>query len=54
MVIGNHQKPVDAGSKWVGTIAKSEVVNDENGKLVNLSKLFGKRPVVLVFYRGVW
>ena len=54
MVILNQQKPVDNGSKWMGTKAKSEIVNDENGKPVDLSKLFGKRPIVLVFYRGVW
>ena len=44
----------DMGTKWIGTKAKSEKVNDENGKEVDLSKLFGKRPVVLVFYRAIW
>ena len=53
MVLG-QAGAVDLGSKWIGTKAKSEKVNDENGKEVDLSKLFGKRPVVLVFYRAIW
>ena len=54
MVLGGKQGPVDAGAKWVGTVAKSEIVNDENGKPVDLSKIYGKHPVVLVFYRAIW
>lgn len=45
---------VDHGAAWVGKVAKSVVVKDEDGKDIDLSKQFGKRPVVLVFYRGVW
>ena len=54
VVLSRQAGPVDLGTKWVGTKAKSEKVNDENGKEVDLSKLFGKRPVVLVFYQAIW
>ncbi len=39
---------------WVGTEPKWVAINDSTGKSVDLSKEFGKRPIVLVFYRGVW
>ncbi len=38
----------------VGKQARSVVLKDEFGKDVDLSKVFGKQPVVLVFYRGDW
>lgn len=47
-------EPVDLGATWIGKPAKSAVVKDENGVDVDLGKVIGKRPVVLVFYRGVW
>lgn len=46
--------PVDQGAAWIGKTAKSVIVNDEDGKSVDLSKQFGKAPVVLVFYRAIW
>ncbi len=39
---------------WVGKSAKSVPVVDMAGNKVDLSKEFGKRPVVVVFYRGIW
>ncbi len=39
---------------WVGTEPKWVAINDSTGKSVDLSNDFGKRPIVLVFYRGVW
>ena len=54
MVLLGQAREVDMGTKWIGTKAKSEKVNDENGKEVDLSKLLGKRPIVLVFYRAIW
>lgn len=44
----------DKGKAWIGTQAKGVALTDEAGVQVDLSKEFGKRPVVLVFYRGVW
>ena len=49
---GSHV--VDHGTEWIGKPAKSVVVKDENGADVDLSKKFGKKPVVLVFYRAIW
>ena len=46
--------PKDIGQSWVGKVARAVKLNDENGKPVDVSKEFGKRPVILVFYRGVW
>ena len=54
VILLGQASAVDLGTKWIGAKAKSEKVNDENGKEVDLSKLFGKRPVVLVFYRAIW
>lgn len=48
------QEPVDHGQAWIGNEAKSEAVENEKGETVALGEVFGTRPVVLVFYRGVW
>jgi hypothetical protein len=39
---------------WGGKQAKGFVLPGIDGKNVDVGKEFGKRPVVLVFYRGVW
>ncbi|MGE0001998.1 MAG: hypothetical protein AB7F50_11730 [Fimbriimonadaceae bacterium] len=48
------QEPVDHGKAWIGIEAKFEAVENEKGETVALGEVFGSRPVVLVFYRGVW
>ena len=53
LAMPKHQT-VDHGSAWIGHRAKSVIINDEDGKPVDLSKQFGKAPVVLVFYRAIW
>jgi hypothetical protein len=45
----------DASAKvWVGKKAKAFTLPGIDGKPVNIARDLGKRPVVLVFYRGVW
>ncbi len=44
----------DTGKAWVGKKAKGFLLPGIDGKPVNIAKSLGKRPVVLVFYRGVW
>ena len=45
----------DASAKvWVGKKATPFTLPGIDGKPVNIAKDLGKRPVVLVFYRGVW
>lgn len=49
------QQPGDnLAAGWVGKTAKAVPVVDIAGKKVDLAKEFGKRPVVVVFYRGIW
>lgn len=42
-------KPLD-----VGETAPDFTLADQNGKMVSLSDVKTKTPVVLVFYRGYW
>ena len=42
------------GKAWVGKKAKGFTLPGIDDKPVNIAKSLGKRPVVLVFYRGVW
>ena len=44
----------DHSGGWVGKTAQPFTRTDSDGKTVDLSKVFGTRPVVLIFYRGVW
>ncbi|HEY3780705.1 MAG TPA: hypothetical protein VGL56_06450 [Fimbriimonadaceae bacterium] len=44
----------DPGAAWVGTTAKTVSLKNGDGKDVDLNKEFGKHPVVIVFYRGIW
>lgn len=43
-----------ADKEWVGKKAGTFVLAGLDGKPVDVAKDYGKRPVVLVFYRGVW
>ena len=44
----------DHSGGWVGKTAKLFTLTRSDGKVVDLSKVIGTRPVVLIFYRGVW
>jgi hypothetical protein len=44
----------DTTRGWVGKTAMGFTLPDPNGRLVDVGKVLGTRPVVLVFYRGVW
>ena len=44
-----QQKPVAVGEQ-----APDFTLSDQNGRKRSLSAERGKRPVVLVFYRGYW
>jgi hypothetical protein len=39
---------------WGGKPAAGFNLPSSDGKTVDVSKELGKRPIVLVFYRGVW
>ena len=43
-----------AGPVAVGEVAPDFTLTDQNGRSHSLSAERGKRPVVLVFYRGYW
>ena len=45
---------VPGGAEWIGKKAAGFVLPDSGGKTVDVGKVIGVRPVVLVFYRGVW
>ena len=44
----------ESAKTWVGKKAKGFTLPGTDGKSVDVSKKLGKRPIVLVFYRGVW
>ncbi len=46
--------PVDPIAKMIGKKAPAVTLKSSKGEDVDLAKKFGKQPVVLVFYRGVW
>ena len=48
----NAAPPAPKG--WVGRPAPAFRLTDMNGRAVDVRKEFGKRPVVLVYYRGKW
>jgi peroxiredoxin len=50
----NQEMGDNKAASWVGKTAKAVPVMDMAGNKADLAKEFGKRPVVLVFYRGVW
>lgn len=39
---------------WVGKTASSFALPDTTGKTTDIGHVIGTRPVVLIFYRGVW
>jgi len=44
----------DHSGGWVGKAALPFTLTSSDGKTVDLSQVIGTKPVVLVFYRGVW
>ncbi|GAB4455472.1 MAG: hypothetical protein OHK0029_11640 [Armatimonadaceae bacterium] len=48
------EKDREKAQEWVGRVAPSFVLPDTEGNEVNLAAVLGQKPVVLVFYRGVW
>lgn len=44
----------DHSSGWVGKVAAPFTLTISDGKSVDLSRVLGTKPVVLIFYRGVW
>ena len=44
----------DHSGDWGGKTAQPFTRTDSDGKTVDLSKVFGTRPIVLIFYRGLW
>ena len=57
VVTGNSQSPTDSMREspiGIGDIAPDFTLQDQNNNRVTLSDARGKRPVVLVFYRGYW
>lgn len=40
--------------EWLGKTAKGFALPDAEGTVIDVGKVLGARPVVLVFYRGVW
>ena len=44
----------DTSGGWAGRTAPAFTLPDRDGASVDLSKVIGTKPVVLVFYRGVW
>ncbi len=44
----------DHSGGWIGKTAQPFTLISSEGKTTNLGHVIGTRPVVLVFYRGVW
>lgn len=44
----------DHSGGWVGKAAKPFALTASDGKTVDLGKVIGTKPVVLIFCRGVW
>ena len=45
---------VDHSGGWVGKTAAGFALPGVDGKSVEVGKVLGTRPVVLIFYRGNW
>lgn len=61
--VGKAQVPADGApndiekqslEKWGKKKAEGFALPSSDGKMVDVSADIGKKPVVLVFYRGVW
>lgn len=44
----------DTAGGWVGRTAPAFTLPSSAGAPVDIGKVFGTKPVVLIFYRGVW
>ena len=44
----------DTTGGWVGRSAPAFTLPSSTGTSVDMNKVFGTKPVVLIFYRGVW
>ena len=44
----------DTSGGWVGRTVPAFTLPSSQGIPVDMGKVFGTRPVVLIFYRGVW
>ena len=44
----------DHSGGWVGKTALPFTLTSSDGKATDLSRIIGTKPVVLIFYRGVW
>ena len=51
---GAYGTPQSPASPWLGKEAKSVALKTTDGTMLDPGKAFGRRPVVLIFYRGVW
>lgn len=51
---GQNAVEIESAKVWVGKKAKGFILPGMDGKSVDIARKLGKRPVVLVFYRGVW
>ena len=54
MAAGSQTPPPRSSPIGVGDSAPDFTLQDQNNNQVKLSDSRGKRPVVLVFYRGYW
>jgi hypothetical protein len=43
-----------ASKGWAGRAAEAFALPGVEGEMVDVGRMIGERPVVLVFYRGVW
>ncbi len=44
----------DMTGGWIGKTAPNFSLPDADGKVVDVGKILGTKPVLLVFYRGNW
>ena len=44
----------DLTGGWIGKTAPGFSLPDADSKTVDVGKIIGKKPVILIFYRGVW
>lgn len=51
---GQNAVETESAKVWVGKKAKGFTLPGVDGKPVDVAKSIGRRPVVLIFYRGVW
>ncbi|HEY3412381.1 MAG TPA: hypothetical protein VGM51_04885 [Armatimonadota bacterium] len=54
---GYTQKPAGTDSapkSLTGRKAAAFSLPDEDGRKVDIGRIMGRKPIVLVFYRGVW